>query len=56
MTDDDEPLVPVNYRDTHPQIERLDAIAAREHRSRSQMIRVMVADYIERHTEGKDQC
>ena len=44
----DEPRVPVNYRDTPQQIARLDAIAAEEQRSRSQMLRVIVTEYIDR--------
>jgi metal-responsive CopG/Arc/MetJ family transcriptional regulator len=54
MTNEDEPRVPVNFRDTPTQIERVNACAAREQRSRSQMLRVMVAEYLNNHS-GTEQ-
>jgi hypothetical protein len=45
----DEPRVPVNFR-LHPsERDQVDAIAAREQRSRSQMIRYWVIEGIEHH-------
>ena len=47
----DEPRVPVNFRLTPTLLQQLDVIAAREQRTRSQMIRVWVTEGIERDTE-----
>ena len=52
---DDEPRVPVNFRLTPTLLQQLDAIAAREQRTRSQMIRVWVTEGIEQDTEGTRQ-
>ena len=43
--------MPVNFRLTPTLLQQLDAIAAREQRTRSQMIRVWVTEGIERDNE-----
>lgn len=52
--EDPEPRVPVNFR-LHPaERDQVDAIAAREQRSRSQMIRYWVLEGINRDTHTNE--
>jgi metal-responsive CopG/Arc/MetJ family transcriptional regulator len=52
--DDDEPRVPVNFRLTPSLLRELDALAAADNRTRSQMIRVLVIEGI--HRRGGERC